>query len=347
MEKAVVRVGFIGCGRHATKMLYPSLKLARLELAAVCDVDEAKARRNARWFGAERVYTDHRRMLDSEKLDAVLICTGPTTHVSLALDCLERRLPVFIEKPPALTLAQAQRLHARSKELGVPVMVGTMKRHALVYRRLKEIMDSPDFGPVSAVQAKMTTGWKNGNGFALLLDAGIHMIDLLRYLMGEIKDVSHRKCEHEATYVSYAIALSFASGAVGTLFISDEYLWTRSGERVEVTGRGQFAIAENLVHLSHYRPDGQISVWEPGFSIPNDENLTYFIVGYAGELQSFAEAVHTGGPVNASIADACADLAIVKMLEPDEAYVKGPQDYPHWQSENYWLQTDPTGGGTS
>jgi hypothetical protein len=101
------------------------------------------------------------------------------------------------------------------------------------------------------------------------------------------------------------------------------------------------------VHLSHYRPDGQISVWEPGFSIPNDENLTYFIVGYAGELQSFAEAVHTGGPVNASIADACADLAIVKMLEPDEAYVKGPQDYPHWQSENYWLQTDPTGGGTS
>ena len=84
-----LRVGFIGCGRHATKMLYPSLHLARIELAAVCDIDEVKARRNARWFGADGVYTDHRRMLEKESLDAVLICTGPKTHTPLALDCIE------------------------------------------------------------------------------------------------------------------------------------------------------------------------------------------------------------------------------------------------------------------
>ena len=50
-----IRIGFIGCGRHATKMLYPSLHLARIELVAVCDVDEIKAQRNARWFGDERI----------------------------------------------------------------------------------------------------------------------------------------------------------------------------------------------------------------------------------------------------------------------------------------------------
>lgn len=160
-----LRVGFIGCGRHTTKMLYPRLRMARMQLAAVCDLDEAKAQRNARWFGAEHIYTEHRRMLEDPSLEAVLICTGTGTHTPLALDCLERGLPVFVEKPPALNLAQAEQLRARSEDLNLPVMVGTMKRHALVYRRMKEIIASPDFGPIGAVQAKLAMGWKNGSGF--------------------------------------------------------------------------------------------------------------------------------------------------------------------------------------
>jgi myo-inositol 2-dehydrogenase/D-chiro-inositol 1-dehydrogenase len=337
-----LRVGFIGCGRHATKMLYPSLHLARMELAAVCDVDEVKARRNARWFGAESVYTDHRRMLEKESLHAALICTGPATHTMLALDCIERRLPVFVEKPPALNLAEVERLRERSEALGVPVMVGTMKRHAPIYRRMKEIISSPSFGPVAAVEAKMALGWKNSNGFALLLDAGIHTLDLLRFLMGNVTEVSHQKYELDETHSSYAILLKFESDAVGTMSVSDQQLWRRNNERVEITGNGQFVLAENMIHLSHYRSDGEISAWEPGFSIPNDENSSFFIGGYAGELRSFAEAVREGTPMQAGIVDACAALRIIKQIEPEEAYVKGSvkgaMEYPHWQSENYWLQ---------
>lgn len=340
MEK--LRIGFIGCGRHATKMLYPSLHLARLELAAVCDVDETKARRNARWFGAESVYTDHRRMLEEESLEAVMICTGPKTHTPLALDCIERGLPVFVEKPPALNLAEAERLRERSEASGVPVMVGTMKRHSLIYRRMKEIISAPDFGPVAAVEAKMGLGWKKKNGFALLLDAGFHIIDLLRFLMGEVTGISYQKNVHDETNTSYAIALKFESGAVGTLSVSDQQLWIRNNERVEITGNGQFVLAENMIHLSHYRPDGEIGVWEPGFSIPNDENSSFFIGGYAGELRSFAEALRQGTPMQAGIADACAALQIIKQIEPEEQYLaeasNAAMEYPHWQSENYWLQ---------
>lgn len=333
-----LRVGFIGCGRHATKMLYPSLHLARMELAAVCDLDEAKARRNARWFGAERAYTDHRRMLDSESIEAVLICTGTKTHTKLALDCVERSIPVFVEKPPAVNLAEAEQLRQRSEAVGVPVMVGTMKRHSLIYRRMKEIITLPGFGPASAVQAKMSLGWKNCSGFALLLDAGIHTLDLLRFLMGDVAEVSYQKYERDETHISYAILLRFESGAVGTLLVSDQHLWTRHNERVEVTGDGQFVIAENMLHLSHYRPDEGIEGWEPAFSVPSDENQSLFICGYAGELQAFGEAIRDGTPVEASIADACAVLSIIKQIEPQEEYIKGPADFPHWRSEQYWLQ---------
>lgn len=334
-----LRVGFIGCGRHATKMLYPSLHLARMELVAVCDLDEAKARRNAKWFGAERFYTDHRRMLGEESLEAVLICTGPATHAQMALDCVERKLPVFVEKPPALNLAEAEQLRERSETLGVPVMVGTMKRHALIYRHMKEIITSPDFGSISAVQAKMAVGWGNGNGFSLLLDTGIHFFDLLRFLMGEVAEVSYCKYEREATHISYAILLRFGSGAVGTLFISDQHLWARANERVEITGDGQFVVADNLIRLIHYRPDGDVSVWEPGLSIPNDENNYAFIAGYAGELQAFVRAIRENEPMHAGLADACVAMEIIKRIEPDEVHVREPQDYAHWQSENFWLQT--------
>jgi myo-inositol 2-dehydrogenase/D-chiro-inositol 1-dehydrogenase len=333
-----LRVGFVGCGRHATKILYPSLHLARMDLAAVCDLDEAKARRNAKWFGAERIYTDHRRMLDEESLEAVLICTGTTTHTPLALDCVERGTPVFVEKPPALNLAEAEQLRARSEAAQVPVMVGTMKRHSLIYRRMKEIITSVNFGPASAVEAKMALGWKNCNGFTLLLDAGIHLIDLLRFLMGNVTEVSYRKYERDETHISYVILLAFESGAVGSLFVSDQHLWMRNNERVEITGDGQFVVADNMFHLAHYRPDGEISAWEPGLSIPSDENQSLFLAGYAGELQEFAQAIREGTPVQANIDDACAALRIIKQIEPDEAYVKGPVEFPHWQSENHWLQ---------
>jgi myo-inositol 2-dehydrogenase/D-chiro-inositol 1-dehydrogenase len=333
----LLRVGFIGCGRHATKVLYPSLHLARMQLVAVCDLDEAKAARNARWFGAERAYTDHQRMFDAETLDAVLICTGPKTHAQLTLEAIERGLPVFVEKPPALTLAEAVRVREASERAGAPVMVGTMKRHALIYRRLKAITEEPDFGPVSAVQARMGVGWKNGSGFALLLDMGIHYFDLLRYLLGDVAELSFQKYEREGTHISYAILMRFASGAVGTLSLSDEHGWMQPNERVEITGDGEFAVADNLVQLTRYRSDGTTEAWTPGLSIPNDENNSLFLGGFAGELRAFATAVTEGKAVKADIADTCAALQLIHEIEPSEDYQKGPQSFAHWQSENEWL----------
>ena len=170
---------------------------------------------------------------------------------------------------------------------------------------------------------------------------GIHHLDLLRFLMGEITEVAHRKYQRDDTHTSYALLLTFASGAIGTLFVSDQHLWMRTNERVEITGNGQFVVAENLIHLTHYRSDGEASVpWEPGFSIPNDQNLSFFIGGYAGELQAFVRAIREGQPLHASISDACAALRIIKQIEPDETYVAGPATFPHWLSENYWLGVD-------
>jgi hypothetical protein len=71
-----IRAGFIGCGSHSFRNIYPALQFAPIELVATCDLDERKAAAFARQFGAETCFSDHRRMLDEADLDAVLIVTN-------------------------------------------------------------------------------------------------------------------------------------------------------------------------------------------------------------------------------------------------------------------------------
>ena len=94
----LVRIGFIGCGSHASNSLYPTFRLGVTrrtalgepvgELVACCDLDAEKARQTARSFGFERWYTDHRELLEREELDCVFIVMHPRLKAPLAIECL-------------------------------------------------------------------------------------------------------------------------------------------------------------------------------------------------------------------------------------------------------------------
>src|SRR4051794_32150898 len=102
-----IQLGVIGAGYLSSARIYPCLHTLPVELAAVCDLDRELAERNAKRFGAPAVFTDHRRMLAEANLDAVIVCVGPALHARLAIDVLEAGLPVYTEKPPAATAAEA------------------------------------------------------------------------------------------------------------------------------------------------------------------------------------------------------------------------------------------------
>ena len=332
-----LRVGFIGCGRHATKALYPSLRYAPIDLMAVCDVDEGRAHRNARWFGAEDVFTDHRSMLAAGGLDAVIVVTGPTSHAALATDVLDAGLPVFVEKPPARDLAEAEVLAATSARLGSSVNVGMMKRHAPAYVRLMHMIEEPTFGEVTHVAATFRVGPKASTAYAFLLDAGIHHLDLLRHLAGdyEVAAVEHRGGVDGLTC---ALLLRFASGALGSIHFSDRGSWLGPLESVEVTGSGRVARADNLVRVSVTDGDGGETTWEPGFSVAQNDNNSFFIGGYVPELQAWASALLEGHQPPTPIADVLPALRLIEQLEPERDYRKTVLDFPHWRDDDVWLR---------
>jgi myo-inositol 2-dehydrogenase/D-chiro-inositol 1-dehydrogenase len=200
------RIGFIGCGSHATQNLYPSIRLGVLnppetgaaigelaesgeigELVACCDVDEARARRCARDFGIPQVYTDHRRLLDEADVDCVLVAMHPRLQPAIAIDCLEAGKHVFIEKPPAESLEDCLALREAAERAGRNLMVGFMKRFSEPYRRARSIAARPEFGARSAYEARFTFGvYPPRAVYDFLNGFGCHHLDLARYLMGEV-----------------------------------------------------------------------------------------------------------------------------------------------------------------
>lgn len=279
-----LRIGVIGAGGHATHQIYPCLPSLPVRLAAVCDLDKSKAESNATRFGADAVYTDHSRMLRDENLDAVIVCVGADHHSKLAIEVMESGLPVWTEKPPAASSADAAAVLAASRKTGQLCMTGFMKRFAPVYRRARAAVTSPDFGAPCILAIDWSFGVADNAWLEMfLLDFGIHMVDLARYMFGEVAEVFARDYDG----IAYAITLAFTSGAVGTLSMS-----ANRGldivEEVHLGGSyGNHLTIDRSGRLIRYRGSTVLDYYERPLALQD----SLIDIGYHGELAEFVSAI--------------------------------------------------------
>jgi myo-inositol 2-dehydrogenase/D-chiro-inositol 1-dehydrogenase len=323
MAQPLVRAGFIGCGNHSSRNLYPSLRYAPIDLIAVCDLVAEKAERNARLFGVRHAYTDYRRMLDEQELDAVFIVGGPVVHYELGLEVLGRGYHVFIEKPPCHTLAEADRLLVASRAANRNLMVGFMKRFAPAYLKAREITRSPEFGGIAQLHIRFGH-WAVTDYHHMLTNMHSHMLDLGRYFAGEIARLHVEKYLDDMGAAA-AITARYQSGAVGT-FIFDAHQ-PRIQERMEVSGGGNLVIVDDVVRLEHRKgerpadPDYPTFVmtdrqsWQPEFAVPNLQQTSVFLQGYVGEIREFAQAILEGRPTSVTARDAVEVMRLIEAIE--------------------------------
>jgi myo-inositol 2-dehydrogenase/D-chiro-inositol 1-dehydrogenase len=305
-----VRVAFIGCGSHATNNIYPMLKYARCRLDSVCDLNETLARRNAQIFGAEAVYIDARRLLDERKVDGVFVVGPPAMHHEIGRQVLERGLPLFVEKPPAPTLAQAEELVALARQHHTILMVGFMKRHGMTYQKARAMMATGEFVPAAGF---FRYGhWPMDNLNSMLLGMGSHPIDLAISFFGDVKSVSSTLARDARKVISLAVTLEFTSGKWAQLMLDASQ--PRIQERVEISGtcaggnalmiidnvermelhrQGQRGI-DVLAELYEIQPQfdlADIQMWRPDNGIPNMGQTRHFFQGFAGEVREFVDAI--------------------------------------------------------
>jgi predicted dehydrogenase len=312
---APFRLGIVGAGRLSSRRIYPCLHaIEEVVLAAVCDLDEARARRNARKFGGERVFTDHRRMLAEADLDGVVVCVAPQAHEALAVEVMEAGLPVYTEKPPAVSAAGARRMLEVSRRTGKLCMTAFKKRYAPAYVAARAIVQGPDFGPPHLLSIDYASGpYRNDPENPrswFLLDFGLHIVDLSRFLFGEVAEVFAFQRQQTA----YAVSLRFANDAVGTLALTSHRDYAVSTEKVELTGgQGRMLTLANSVEMTYWQ-DREIRAWHsPSFSTAGGDSLIE--TGFLPELAAFVGAARGGAEPPSGIASSYRTMLLYEAIK--------------------------------
>jgi len=324
-DEPAIRVGFIGCGSHAFRNVFPTLQFVPAELVAVCDLEIERAQAFAKQFGADRVYRDHRDMLAKEKLDAVLIVTnyddaGRPRYPGLACDCLAAGCHVWIEKPPAASCADVDRMRTAAKASGKQVAVGFKKMFMPANEKAKELMALPDFGtptlltlqypqglPTADELRRYLAGERVGSAVSFL-DHLCHPGSLLLHLAGMPRTLSYEKSPNGGGVATF----TFATGLVASLALTGGAANNGGMERTMiVSDRGRHILVEDNLRVSYHRNppalrygespsfytggvDEVIASWQPEHSLGQLYNKGLFVLGYFRELEEFCRAILEG-----------------------------------------------------
>lgn len=233
-----MKVVIIGCGRIALNHV-KAVRANGFELAALCDTAPGKAEgllERAEWDGpAPRIYADHREMLAAEPdLDIAAVATESGEHARIALDCIDASVNAVIEKPVAMSMADADEIVRRAEERGVKVSACHQNRFNVAVKHVRRAVEEGRFGRMS--HGSVHVRWNRDRGYydqapwrgtwaqdgGCLMNQCIHGIDLLRWMMGdeveEVYGVTRQQFHDylEAEDVGLAV-VKFKNGAVGTI----------------------------------------------------------------------------------------------------------------------------------
>lgn len=233
-----MKYALIGCGRISTNHIKAAMNNG-LEIAAVCDVvpdhiDALLKKHNLESCTAIKKYTDYTQMLKEIQPELVSIATESGIHAEVALECIGRGIHVIIEKPMAMSIADANEIIRLSEEKGVKVSALHQNRFNMAVQETRHALEAGRFGTLS--HGSVHVRWNRNEGYytqapwrgtwaqdgGALMNQCIHGIDLLRWMFGgEIEEVygaTRQQFHHylEAEDVGMAV-VKFKNGAIATI----------------------------------------------------------------------------------------------------------------------------------
>jgi predicted dehydrogenase len=318
----VTKVGLVGLGYWGPNLARNFDELA--ELAWLCDLSEENRLRVASRFPNARVSADFDDLLGDETLEALIVATPVVTHFELARRALEAGKHVLVEKPPALTAAEAEELLAIAEEQDRVLMPG----HLLLYHpgiaRLKELIACGELGDVLYVYGNRQNLGQIRKDENALWSLGVHDLSVILHLLEEEPIEAWARGESFLTEGVEDVVfcyLRFPSGKVAHMHLS--WLDPHKMRRITVVGRDKMAVFDDM------ELDRKLTVYDKGpvegaasygewvtrsgdiYSpkVPNDEPLRL-------ECEHFLRLVAGEGDPRAAARDG---LAVVRALEQLQA----------------------------
>ncbi|MBQ7364683.1 MAG: Gfo/Idh/MocA family oxidoreductase [Clostridia bacterium] len=196
----MVNVAIIGVGNIAETHLLAYSKNKNVKVVAFCDINPDRLQYMGKKWGVDKCFTDLNEMFSNvPEIDAVSVCTWNSAHAPCTIAALKAGKHVLCEKPMAMNAQEANEMLATAKECGKLLMIGFVRRHGNDAKIVREFVDSDYFGEL--YYAKATYLRRNGNpggwfgdrsrsGGGPLIDLGVHVIDLVRFIFGNPKPIS-------------------------------------------------------------------------------------------------------------------------------------------------------------
>lgn len=286
----MLRVAVIGLGAIAKSVHLPTLLASGCAIAGVMSKHKAKAEAVARQFGISRVYES----LPEVQADCAFVLTPKETHASIAIGLLERGIPVFLEKPIANTLKDAEAVLEAAERARTLLMIAFNRRYAPAYEALKrEWTDQPP----DVILAEKN---KPGTGYRASLENAIHMVDLMRWICGEAVEVvasSQFTDPHRETSCVAHIRFERTIGVLVANRTCGQWM-----ERIATYGSGKSVIAEAPEHVkvvdNRQSHETALTPLASGWATVQDR------LGFRQEVEDFLRVVEHGGELRTSARDA-------------------------------------------
>jgi len=311
----MTQIGIVGGGNISETHARAAHEIGGVEIAAVYGNNRDKAARLAQLYGGT-VYENLEALLEHKPLDMVMIGSPSGLHAEQGIAAARRGLHVLVEKPIDISTARADLLINECERAQVKLGICFQDRVAPDIVRLKQLVDAGRLGkpilisgrvkwyrPTDYYQNSRWRGTFELDGGGALINQGVHTVDLLLWLMGDVARVNAKAItalhdiEVEDTVVA---ALEFANGAIGTLEAATS-VYPGYPRRVELTGsEGTIILEDNQIVAADLRN----GVVDPVRSEPGDKKETNpsstspvvsDVSGHRRILEDFLRAIETDG----------------------------------------------------
>jgi len=315
-----LRVVQIGAGAFAHSFHGPTLQRLSLaadppiSLEAICDLDLSRALVFSSEFGYRKAYTDFQNMIEESRPDLLYCMVQPHATAGVLERIFPYRLPIFTEKPPGVSIEEAERLAGLAEEYGVVNYVAFNRRRMPGLQYLRHWADAN--APIRYVRAEMFRNRRLESDFAV--GTAIHPLDFLRYLCGDVVEIRTHSLPYAGTQArDYLVQLRFASGLIADLavlvdcgMLRERYLVQVENSSMEVTiGTGytsEFFAAGELV----YR-DNRVVLEKPADLDP------LIAGGFVAEHEAFLDSVARGANADCCLQNVHQSLKLAVAVQQE------------------------------
>jgi predicted dehydrogenase len=308
-----LRVGLVGAGGIAQSYLRVFEALEGARVTAVADVRGRAADALAETVRGT-AYPSHRALLEDADVDAVLVCTPPSTHAEIVLQSIERGRHVMCEKPLAIDVSSARAMVDAADAAGVVFTMAAKFRFVEDVIRARQIVASGILGELIVLEnlfasrIDMSRRWNSDpdvSGGGVIIDNGTHSVDIVRYFLGPVVDVmavEANRVQHLPVEDTATMLLRTAGGVLASVDLS----WSVD--------------KATDAYLTLYGSQGTISVGWSGarYRQVGSPDFVEFGEGYdkiacmSRQMENFCAAIRGDEELAITAEDAIASVAVIE-----------------------------------